>query len=72
MFIGHSFIGFDAPTEMETQGDFITYLASDNPFFFTVRVVIRTGADLDQIVKAVSDNKAGGTTFAVEIAEILP
>lgn len=72
MYIGHSYIGFDAPNEIESKGDLIMALAYDNPFFFTVRVRIKQGTNLDQIIKTVQDTRAGGTRFVVEVLEVLP
>lgn len=72
MYIGHSYIGFDAPNNIESKGDLIMALAHDNPFFFTVRVKIKQGTNLDQIIKTITDTKAGGTRFAVEVLEVLP
>ena len=72
MFVGHSFIGFSGALGYETLADNINATFSDNPFFFTVRVKIKQGTDLDQILKTINDNKAAGTRYVVEILEILP
>lgn len=72
MFIGHSFIGYDGTGGATDQSDFVGMSFSDTPFYFLVEVKIKQGTNLDQILKTVEDNKAGGVGFNVVILETQP
>jgi hypothetical protein len=72
MFVGKSFIGHQGGGNTDADSDYIQASFGDNAFFFIVRVNIKQGTNLNQILKAVDDTKAAGTRYVVEILEVLP